>query len=275
MNNRHVLIQGDTTEEATLPGDCVDLIITSPPYNLSIDYASGADDSRSYDDYLDFSRRWLENCLYWARATGRLCVNVGLDINAPTGKHPVTADITRIAMEVGWKYHTTILWLKGRTGRGYIWGSWRSASAPSLIVAAESVLVFYKDRWKLERPDGNERASDTEAREFMSWVPAVWKFPGEGQREGGHPAPFPPELPKRCIKLLSFIGDTVLDPFAGSGTTMMVAAQLGRVAIGVELGDGYCEGIRGRLTRECALSWLQPGPGRWEAERRATQRMLF
>ena len=104
----HSLIQGDTTKRGTLKRDIADLIVTSPPYNLSKAYnGNAASDELSYPEYLRFSRKWLSNCYYWTRPTGRLCVNVSLDKNK-NGKQPLSADITTAAIKVGWKYHATV-----------------------------------------------------------------------------------------------------------------------------------------------------------------------
>ena len=89
------IIHGDSTVTATLPADSVDLTVTSPPYNLGMEYSGdGKDDFLEYDDYLEFSRKWMANVLLWTRTTGRLCLNVGLDKNKG-GKRPVCADLTQ------------------------------------------------------------------------------------------------------------------------------------------------------------------------------------
>ena len=259
----HALIHGDSTARETLPSDSVDLIVTSPPYNIGMEYGEGTDDSRPYDEYLEFNQRWLSNCLYWARRSGRLCVNVGLN-KSKGGKHPVSADITQIAMQVGWQYHATILWLEGNISKATAWGSYASASAPHVIAPVEVVLVFYKEQWRLERPEWNERVSDITGDEFKDWVRGMWEFSGENRKPCGHIAAFPPELPARCIKLFSFVGDVVLDPFSGSGTTMLTAMQLGRVAQGIELEAKYCEASKQRLKNECRVEFAHVSSGKWE-----------
>jgi site-specific DNA-methyltransferase (adenine-specific) len=82
----------------------------------------------------------------------------------------------------------------------------------------------------------------------MQWTNGVWTFKGESKKRVGHPAPFPIELPRRCIKLFSFVGDTVLDPFAGSGTTLLACRQTHRRGIGIEMDRGYCKLAAERLT---------------------------
>jgi len=106
--------------------------------------------------------------------------------------------------------------------------------------------VFYKEEWRRKRAG---RTSDIERDEFLAWTLGSWDFPGENPARAGHPAPFPTELPKRLIKLYSFVEDTILDPFLGSGTTCEVAKQLGRASIGVEIDSRYCQIAAGRCTK--------------------------
>lgn len=129
--------------------------------------------------------------------------------------------------------------------------SWMSASAPYVIAPVEVIVVMYKNQWKKDpRPD---RHSDMTKEEFMAWTNGVWTFNGESKKRIGHPAPFPRELPRRCIKLFSFVGDTILDPFVGSGTTLLEANDNGRIGIGFDISLEYCQLARERLE----ISWLQ------------------
>ena len=244
-----LLVRGDATEEHTLARECVDLVVTSPPYNVGKQYSgSQSGDSLAYDDYLRFTKRWLENCYLWTKPTGRLCVNVSIDKNR-NGKQPLAANVTQIAMEVGWKYHASIIWNEGNISRRTAWGSWKSASAPHIIAPVEVIIVLYKGEWKRER----QGTSDISADEFKEWVLGVWTFNGESAKRIGHEAPFPRVLPRRCIKLLSFPGDTVLDPFMGSGTTMLEAIEHERNVIGIEIENKYCQLTRNRVATECGV----------------------
>lgn len=244
---KHQLWHGDALSRGCIDQESVDLIVTSPPYNVGKAYNGNAqDDSVSYQDYLKFTKKWLANCYHWVRETGRLCVNVSLDKNK-NGKQPLSSDITRIAMECGWKYHATIIWNEGNISRRTAWGSWKSASAPHVIAPVEVIIVLYKDEWKRK----NQGQSDINAEEFKKWVLGIWSFNGESAKRIGHEAPFPRELPRRCIKLFSFLGDVVLDPFAGSGTTMIESIENGRFAKGLEMESKYCELILKRLKKEC------------------------
>lgn len=108
----------------------------------------------------------------------------------------------------------------------------------------ELIVVLYKQEWK---KTSGSRVSDISQNEFIEWTNGLWTFNGESKKRTGHPAPFPLELPKRCIKLFSYVGDTVLDPFAGSGTTLLAAIQHRRRAIGVEIDPQYCTLARQRI----------------------------
>ena len=203
-----------------------------------------SDDGLSYPDYLSFTEQWLKKCLGWAAPGGRFCLNIPLDKNKG-GQQSVCADITAIAKEVGWSYHSTIIWNEGNISRRTAWGSWMSASAPYVIAPVEVILVLYKDHWKRKDRHG---VSDITRQEFLDWTNGLWTFNGQSKRgAGGHPAAFPIELPRRCIKLFSFVGDTVVDPFAGSGSTLLAALETERRAIGIEIDRDYCNIIEERI----------------------------
>ncbi len=239
------MINGDILDIGVINRDAADLIVTSPPYNVGIGYGSH-DDSLTYADYLEFSGKWMSNCYAWAKTQARFCLNIPLDKNkmAPA---PVGADLTHAAMDAGWKYKSTIVWNEGNISRRTAWGSWKSASAPVVIAPVELIVVFYKDEWK---KTGGSRISDISAEDFKAWTNGVWSFTGESKKRIGHPCPFPLELPARCIKLFSFVGDVVLDPFAGSGTTLIAAQTNGRKSIGIEIDPEYFTLARERIARE-------------------------
>ena len=236
------IIHDDVLTTSAIEGDSVDLIVTSPPYNVDIKYNSHKDDV-SYSDYLEFSEKWLRQCHGWLKDDGRLCLNVPLDKNKG-GQQSVGADFTGLAKSIGYKYHSTIIWNEGNISRRTAWGSWMSASAPFVIAPVELILILYKNRWK---KTSGSRKSDITRDEFMNWTNGIWAFNGESKKKVGHPAPFPLELPKRCIKLFSYLDDTVLDPFMGSGTTILAAALQGRKAIGLDIDMGYCKLAQQRI----------------------------
>lgn len=227
----------------------MDLVVTSPPYNLGKSYSGDeTQDSLSSEDYEQFSRSWLKSCYSWVKPTGRLCLNVSIDKNK-NGKQPLSADFTHWAMDAGWKYHATILWNESNISKRTAWGSWKSASAPHIISPVETVIVLYKSEWK--RAESGE--SDITGDEFKDWVLGYWEFKGESAKRIGHEAPFPRELPKRCIKLFSYLGDTILDPFLGSGTTLVEAVNNHRNGIGIEIEPKYCKLATERIEKECGI----------------------
>jgi len=213
----------------------IDLTVTSPPYGVDIKY-EGYDDGIPYNGYLNFTKEWLQKCFALTKDDGRLCLNVPLDKNKG-GQQSVAADITCIAKEIGWKYHSTIIWNEQNISRRTAWGSWLSASAPFVIAPVEVIVILYKKAWKKK----HKGKSDTTRKEFIEWTNGVWNFCGESKNRIGHPAPFPIELPRRCIKLFSYVGDRVLDPFLGSGTTLLACLESGRTGIGVEINKNYCD----------------------------------
>jgi site-specific DNA-methyltransferase (adenine-specific) len=226
------------TTEAIEPST-VDLIVTSPPYNVDIDY-DGFRDDIPYDKYLEFSEKWLKKCYELIKDDGRLCLNIPLDKSKgrnEQGFQSVYIDITAIAKKVGWKYQSTIIWNEQNISRRTAWGSWLSASAPYVIAPVEVIVVMYKKTWEKTRKGKSDIIRD----EFIEWTNGVWNFQGENRSKVGHPAPFPIELPRRCVKLFSFVDDTVLDPFLGSGTTLIACLELNRRGIGVEINPKYCE----------------------------------
>ncbi|MCX6382282.1 MAG: site-specific DNA-methyltransferase [Armatimonadetes bacterium] len=212
----------------------VDLIVTSPPYNVDIQYNSNQDDL-NYSEYLEFSLKWMTRCYSWLKEDGRFCLNVPLDKNKG-GQQSVGADITYLAKQIGFKYHSTVIWNEGNISRRTAWGSWLSASAPFVIAPVELILILYKKDWK---KTSGSKESDITRQEFMDWTNGLWTFNGESKKRIGHPAPFPVELPMRCVKLFSYVGDTILDPFAGSGTTLIAASRQKRNAIGIEVDKTY------------------------------------
>lgn len=234
-NDRISLIQSDILDKNTLKKSSVDLIVTSPPYNVGIEYSSN-NDSNSYENYLKFSKIWIKNCFLWAKDECRFLLNVPLDKNKG-GAQSVGADLIKIAKDTGWLYHSSIVWNEGNISRRTAWGSWLSASAPYVIAPVELIIIFYKKNWK---KTGGSKVSDICKDEFMAWTNGLWTFNGESKKRIGHPAPFPRELPKRCIKLFSYVDDVVLDPFCGSGTTMIEAFLNNRKFIGIDIDEGYC-----------------------------------
>lgn len=240
-----ILFKANTLDKRIFKKEFIDLIVTSPPYNVGIEYSSN-DDTLSYNEYLEFSEKWMTNCYNWSKPQARFILNIPLDKNKG-GQKSVGADLTTIAQKVGWKYHSTIIWNEGNISRRTAWGSWLSASAPFVIAPVELIVILYKDSWKKIKGSG---ISDISKEDFMEWTNGLWTFNGESKKKIGHPAPFPTELPRRAIKLFSFVDDVVFDPFAGSGTTLIAACNNNRYGVGLEIDEQYCKIAKARILQE-------------------------
>jgi len=221
----------------------VNLTVTSPPYNVGVDYGSH-NDSMNYNEYLLFTRKWLEKIYDLLASDGRFCLNIPLDKNR-NGIKSVYADVVNIAKDVGFKYQGTIIWNEQNISRRTAWGSWLSASAPYVIAPVEMIVVLYKHTWKRINPG----VSTISREEFIEWTNGVWTFNGEKKSRVNHPAPFPVELPRRCIRLFSYSGDLVFDPFVGSGSTLIAAFEEQRIGIGVEIDHSYVMNAATRIQK--------------------------
>lgn len=210
----------------------VDLVVTSPPYNLGKEYE--VTEYGSFQDYLAFTKVWLLHIRPWLKKDARLCINIPIDVSYPTTT-PFYAAFIKTALESGYHYKTTIIWNEGNISRRTAWGSWMSASSPNIICPVEVIVILYKDQWNKEHKGVTGITRD----EFMEWTLGHWTFPGSKSKI--HPATFPQELPRRCIQLFSYEEDVVLDPFAGIGTTLLVADELHRKGIGIEREKKYVE----------------------------------
>jgi site-specific DNA-methyltransferase (adenine-specific) len=180
---------------------------------------------------------------------GRYVVNI-----ANLGRKPyipLHAYFYHLHMGMGFLPMGEIIWRKGKGASGSCaWGSWRSAKAPRLRDVHEYLLVFAKESFG--RPDRGESTIDREG--FMAATLSVWDIPPESARRIGHPAPFPVALAERVIQLYSYVGDVVLDPFCGSGTTCLAAHQLGRRWVGYEVSEDYCALARQRVEKSLAVA---------------------
>jgi site-specific DNA-methyltransferase (adenine-specific) len=250
------IFNDDVIKTEAIEKDSADLIVTSPPYNVDIKYNSH-NDKISYEDYLEFSRKWMSRCFEWLKRDGRFCLNIPLDKNK-NGQQSVGADLTTIAKKIGFKYHSTIIWNEGNISRRTAWGSWMRASAPFVIAPVELIVVLYREMWK---KTSGSKVSDINRDDFMNWTNGLWTFQGESKKRTGHPAPFPVELPMRCIKLFSFVDDLVLDPFLGSGSTLVAVALSNRRGIGIDIDTEYCKLAKKRLIKEAHIldTALVPG----------------
>lgn len=221
-----------------LEDESVDLVVTSPPYNAGMPY-NGVSDELSERDYLHLVRKASDEIGRVLKFGGRAFVNVPAAMPGPEGERVNHASIWWGALKCGGlRYRDTIVWLQSAHSAGCAWGSFGSPNAPNFRGGHESILVFYKGRWSRGRNGRNDITNE----DFVLYSRNVWEM-REASRKG-HPAPFPAELPKRAILMSTWPGDTVLDPFAGSFTTVKVAEELGRHGIGVDASQAYVEEAR-------------------------------
>ncbi|MDI6870856.1 MAG: site-specific DNA-methyltransferase [Bacillota bacterium] len=226
-----------------IPDGSVGLALTSPPYNAGKDF----DEDLDLPKYLNLIKRVADEVFRVLRPGGRYVVNL-----ANLGRKPYVplhAYFYAVHLKAGFLPAGEIVWRKGKGMSGNCaWGTWRSAKAPRLRDLHEYLLVFTKERF--DRADRGE--TDITAEEFMAATLSVWDIPAESAKKVGHPAPFPVELAERVIKVFSYKGDVILDPFNGSGTTCVAAIRHGRHYVGYDISPEYCELARRRIAAEQA-----------------------
>lgn len=229
------------TAMTQLPSNSVALAFTSPPYNVGKAYEGDLDMAA----YLTLIRTVAQEVYRVLVPGGRYVVNI-----ANLGRKPyipLHAYFYEVHDAVGYLPMGEIIWQKAKGASGNCaWGSWQSAKAPRLRDLHEYLLVFAKEHFS--RPDRGE--SDIGRDEFMASTLSIWEIPAESAKRVGHPAPFPVALAERVVRLYSYVGDVVLDPFAGSGTTCIAAAQNGRHYVGFDVAEAYCTLARARIKEE-------------------------
>lgn len=213
-----------------LPDNSIALAVTSPPYNATKQY----DDDLSLEEYLGLISRVGQEVYRVLQPGGRYAINI-----ANLGRKPyipLTAYFHQAHLEIGFLPMGEIIWQKGRGANGSTaWGSWMNARSPRFRDIHEYLLIFAKQSYS--RPDRGE--SDIEKEEFMAGTLSVWEIPPESAKRIGHPAPYPVALVDRLIRMLTYRGDVVLDPFLGSGTSAVAAIQAGRHYVGYEIDPDY------------------------------------
>ncbi len=231
-----------------LQDNSIDLLITSPPYNVNLNKVKqGYDiynDNKCHLEFIQWLKSIFELLYPKIKKGGRLVINIG---DGKNGAIPTSSDVIQFMKELNYIPFTHIIWNKKHTSSRTAWGSWLSPSCPSFPTPFEHILVFCKETNILNHK-GN---SDLIKQEFIDYSLAMWEFPPEkDQKKYNHSAMFPEELPKRCIKMFTYIGDTVLDIFSGIGTTCKVAKDLNRNYIGFELSEEYYKTSLSRVNKK-------------------------
>ncbi len=252
-------VHGDARAMTTVPDGSVALVVTSPPYFAGKQYEEElARDGvpSSYLEYLQMLTNVFAECARKLEPGGRIAVNV-----ANLGRKPyrsLSADVIRILEhDLGLLLRGELIWQKGEGASGSCaWGSFRGATNPVLRDISERVVVASKGRFdrarsvKQRTAEGLPHRSTVLTDEFMALTLDVWRLHPESARRVGHPAPFPVELPQQLIRLYTFADDLVLDPFMGSGSTLVAASRLGRRYVGYDLDPEYVAIARRRVAAE-------------------------
>ena len=232
-------------------------VVTSPPYNVDMNYDTH-DDVMSWDDYSELASIVSLSTDRVLMVGGRMWVNVTPVVPAKpiaAGDHSGRGRNPRVPLLGLWMTTVSsvaelhiwdvVAWPSPR-GPGTAWGSWKSPAGPNLRGNWEAIIVACKTQWARETPEQWRGWRDGEG----NWTPLtsnVWTIQPQRRKPDGHPAPFPTALPERAIRLSSWPDELIVDPFAGSGSTLVAAAALGRRAVGFELSERYCEIAANRL----------------------------
>jgi DNA modification methylase len=239
------ILEHSSEDMHELPDNSVSLMVTSPPYHAGKSF----DSDGTFEDFLAMLRCVLTDTHRVLEPGGRAVVNV-----ANLGRRPyvpLAAMVTVMACEIGFFPRGEVIWVKGSgANSNCAWGSWCSASNPTMRDLHEYCLCFSKGRMDRVR----RGRSTIERNEFMEATLSVWHLPAESARRVGHPAPFPVALPRRFIELYTYAGDVVLDPFIGSGSTAVAAVEAGRRFVGYDLDQSYARLARRRVRQAKAAA---------------------
>lgn len=258
----HRLHRGDARELSWIEDRSVHLVVTSPPYWTLKEYAANERQMGSIADYdrflVELDRVWSE-CFRVLVPGGRICCVVG-DICVPRklgGRHlvmPLHSDIQVRARHLGFDCLTPILWHKIANGvteaKGNGAGFYGKPYQPGAVVKNDiEYLLFMRKGGAYRSPEPLQKVlSMLTKSEMQAWWRSIWTDIKGASTRGGHPAPYPVELAERLVRMFSFAGDTVLDPFAGTGSTSFAAIAAGRNSIGNEIEDSYLEIAQRRLS---------------------------
>ncbi len=246
--NKHILFNGDSRNMTKMYSESVELIVTSPPYWQLKDYGTkhqiGFHDS--YESYINNLNLVWKECERILKPGCRLCVNIGDQFARSVyyGRYkviPIRTEIIRFCETIGLDYMGAVIWQKqttmNTTGGGAVMGSFPYPRNGILKIDYEFILIF-KKQGKSPTPSAEAKAKSAMTKEeWNSYFASHWTF--GGARQDGHIAVFPEELPARLIKMFTYYGETVFDPFMGSGTTALAAKHLGRNSIGYEINPEF------------------------------------
>nr|WP_276967733.1 site-specific DNA-methyltransferase [Desertimonas flava] len=249
-------VHGDARDMSTVADGSVALVVTSPPYFAGKQYEEELEREgvpASYLEYLEMLTDVFRDCVRTLEPGGRIAVNV-----ANLGRKPyrsLSADVIRILQhDLGLLLRGELIWQKAEGATGSCaWGSFRSPANPVLRDITERVIVASKGRFDRARTaqqraaEGLPHDNTMLTEDFMALTLDVWSIPPESAKRVGHPAPFPVELPEQLIRLYTYADDLVLDPFMGSGSTLVAAARLGRRYVGYDLDPSYVDIARRRV----------------------------
>lgn len=250
----------DSTDMKELSNESVHLIITSPPYGYLKDYDNDEQIglNQSYKNYMeDLNKVWKE-CIRVLCPDGKLCINImPLFESGDQTKfkrritHTVISDLENFITGTGEMFTLALyIWDKRKITRFSSFGSYPYPTNIFSTFPYEWIIVFCKEGKRKKVSKEIKEKSILTHEEWSNWaVNSFWEFQPAKAKSEGHPAPFPKELPHRLIKLYSFYGDTVLDPFMGTGTTAEAALELGRNAVGYEINPDYKKLIDNKIAR--------------------------
>ncbi|MEA3432285.1 MAG: site-specific DNA-methyltransferase [candidate division WOR-3 bacterium] len=233
-----------------LPDNSVHLMVTSPPYNVGKEY----DEDLTLEEYLGFLKNVWKEVYRVLVPGGRACINV-----ANLGRKPyipLHAFIVKDMLDLGFLMRGEIIWNKASSASpSTAWGSWLSATNPTLRDIHEYILVFSKGAFG--RKNNNKRKNTISKEEFLEFTKSVWTFPAEPAHKVGHPASFPVELPYRLIQLYTFGEDVVLDPFIGSEQAAIAAIKTERHYVGYDMDKEYVK-LAERRIRQFLIKFKSP-----------------
>jgi site-specific DNA-methyltransferase (adenine-specific) len=258
------VINGDTIDVMSkMPEGWVDLVVTSPPYNVGIQYDTHNDEI-VMDEYWEWSEKWLTEVYRLLKDDGRIAINIPYEVNvqARGGRVFFASEIYQVMKKVGFKFYGIVDLEEDSPHRSKTtaWGSWMSPSAPYIYNPKECVILAYKKvhikkvkgepQWKGEpylTEEGKNKVaySEQDKKEFMELVFGQWKYFADTRSLTK--ATFSMDIPEKAIKILSYRNDIVLDPFNGSGTSCVAAVVHDRRWVGIELSENYCEIAKQRI----------------------------